>query len=137
MKQLRALLPLLLVIASACGGVDPSSDELGVLEQGLEHTDCTVDYNVVAQFEGGFQANVSVRNDGAASTSWRVTWTFRDGQTVDSAFGAVISQNGSDVTANSVSFNGALSAGNSANFGFIGEQSGTNRIRSLECTMFN
>jgi hypothetical protein len=145
MKHLAALLPLL-VILGACGGVDPSSDELGspelgspelgTLELGLEHSNCTVDYDT-SDFDGSFLASVLLFNDGLAGRSWRVTWTFRDGQIAKGAVSAEIQQEGADVIAEPAG-SGKIGNGASVRFEYVGTlQSDSNRIRSLECTIIS
>jgi mannan endo-1,4-beta-mannosidase len=73
---------------------------------------------VVNQWPGGFQGSVRVTAGGAAITGWTVTWTFANGQTITSAWNTAVTGNGSSVTARNLSYNGAVNAGASTEFGF-------------------
>ncbi|WP_422770824.1 CotH kinase family protein [Plantactinospora sp. WMMC1484] len=95
---------------------------------------CTAAYTVVSQWTGGFQANVRVTAGSSAISGWRVNWTFGNGQTVSQSWEATVTSSGSAVTATNVSHNGALSAGASTNFGFLGTWNGTNSPPTPTCT---
>ncbi|KOX19880.1 cellulose-binding protein [Saccharothrix sp. NRRL B-16348] len=79
---------------------------------------CRVTYKVTNQWWGGFGADVSVTNLGDPITSWRLTWSFAAGQTIGQHWNAKVGQSGAQVTADNVSWNGALGTGASAGFGF-------------------
>ena len=56
---------------------------------------CTATYRVVSQWTGGFQGEVTVRNDTAAATSaWTATFSFADGQQITQAWNATVTQSG-------------------------------------------
>ncbi|MFB7945445.1 cellulose-binding domain-containing protein [Kitasatospora phosalacinea] len=78
------------------------------------------------EWTGGFTAQVSVTNSGAAVSSWKLTWTFPAGQQVTSAWNAQVSQGGTAVTASSLSYNGTVASGGSASFGMQGTWTGSN-----------
>jgi acetylxylan esterase len=95
---------------------------------------CTATYSVVNQWQGGFQANVTVTNGSSARSSWQVGWTFPNGQTITQLWNGTPTQSGSSVTVRNVSFNGNLAAGQSTSFGFTGAWNGTNNApSSLSC----
>ena len=94
---------------------------------------CTATYAIVGQWGGGFQGDVKVTAGGAIN-GWTVTWTFGNGQSIQSAWNATVTSSGSSVTARNVSYNGKLSAGQSTNFGFTGSFSGSNGAPSVSCT---
>jgi endoglucanase len=94
---------------------------------------CSASYTVVGQWPGGFQGDVRVTAGGAGITGWTVTWTYANGQTVTQAWNASVTSSGSAVTARNVSYNGAIGAGGSTTFGFIGSWNGTNSAPSLSC----
>lgn len=97
---------------------------------------CTASYTVVGQWSGGFQAEVSVRNSGAAPTSaWTATFAFGNGQQVTQSWSATVTQAGAAVTARNLSWNGNLAAGGSATFGFISSWTGTNAAPAVSCTL--
>jgi mannan endo-1,4-beta-mannosidase len=70
----------------------------------------------------------------SALSSWKVTWTYANGQTITSGWNANVTQSGSSVTATNASYNGSISAGASTSFGFQGTWSGTNAVPTLTCT---
>jgi endo-1,4-beta-xylanase len=94
---------------------------------------CTATYASTGQWQGGFQAAITVTAGTSAITSWTVTWQFANGQTVTQSWNATVSSSGSLITARNVSYNGALSAGASTQFGFLGSWNGTNSTPALTC----
>uniref|UniRef100_UPI001F366785 cellulose-binding domain-containing protein n=1 Tax=Streptomyces sp. NRRL F-5123 TaxID=1463856 RepID=UPI001F366785 len=91
-------------------------------------TGCQVVYDVTNQWPGGFGANVSVTNLGAPVTSWQLSWTFADGQTVTQMWSGTYTQSGTQVTVANVSWNGSLATGGSTSFGFNGTYTATNPV---------
>lgn len=90
---------------------------------------CAVAYEITNQWQGGFQADVTVRNTGTESVDgWTAQWSFADGQRVDQMWNATFSQSGGTVRASSVEWNAGLEPGASATFGFIGSWTGSNRV---------
>ncbi|MFB9240017.1 cellulose binding domain-containing protein [Plantactinospora siamensis] len=94
---------------------------------------CTASYALAGQWQGGFQATVTVTAGSSAISSWTVTWQWANGQSVTQYWSATITQSGSSVTARNVSYNGTLSAGASAQFGFLGSVNGSNTAPTLRC----
>ncbi|MEU7589953.1 CotH kinase family protein [Micromonospora sp. NPDC049230] len=94
---------------------------------------CTATYTVTSQWTGGFQGEVRVTAGTSAISGWTVTWTFANGQTVTQAWNATVTSQGSAVTARNVSYNGALGAGASTTFGFLGSSAGTPGTPALTC----
>ncbi|MGV9500431.1 cellulose binding domain-containing protein [Streptomyces sp. NPDC003642] len=86
---------------------------------------CRVEYDLVNQWPDGFQATVSVTST-AALDSWRVSWSFRDGQQVGQMWDASVSQDGSRVTATAADYNKSVPAGGDLAFGFISSWRGKN-----------
>ncbi|QKW22379.1 cellulose binding domain-containing protein [Kitasatospora sp. NA04385] len=77
------------------------------------------------EWTGGFTAQVTVTNTGAAVGSWKLSWTFAAGQQVTSGWNAQLSQSGTAVTASSLSYNGTVASGSSVSFGLQGTWSGS------------
>jgi hypothetical protein len=71
----------------------------------------------------------------AAIKGWTVTWTYANGQVVNQAWSAQVTSSGSTVTGTNVGYNGALPAGASTSFGFLGSSNGsTNSVPAVTCS---
>nr|BFE61925.1 cellulase family glycosylhydrolase [Dactylosporangium thailandense] len=86
---------------------------------------CQVTYTT-SDWPGGFTAAITVKNLGDAVSSWTLGWTFAAGQHVDQGWSATYTQSGANVTAASLSYNGALATGASTSIGFNGSWTGSN-----------
>ncbi|WP_199517196.1 non-reducing end alpha-L-arabinofuranosidase family hydrolase, partial [Nucisporomicrobium flavum] len=89
---------------------------------------CSVTYAVSSQWQGGFNADVSVKNLGDPVTSWALRWSFGAGQTVGQAWNASVAQSGSAVTAQNVAYNGSIATNGTVPFGFTGSWTGSNPV---------
>ncbi|MER7756912.1 glycoside hydrolase family 9 protein [Kitasatospora sp. NPDC097643] len=88
---------------------------------------CTVAYRVENSWGNGFTATVTVRNTGTSTVSgWTLGWSFTGDQRVSNAWNATVSQTGATVTARDAGWNGTLTPGASASFGFQATYSGAN-----------
>jgi cellulose 1,4-beta-cellobiosidase len=88
---------------------------------------CNVTYTASNWGGGnGFTASVTINNTGDPITQWTLRFAFPGSQQVTQGWGATWAQSGSQVTAKSLSYNGALGTGASTNIGFNGTFSGTN-----------
>ncbi|MEU7297235.1 cellulose binding domain-containing protein [Streptomyces exfoliatus] len=88
---------------------------------------CKVTYKVTNQWQGGFQADVTLTNTSTTAwTGWKLGWDYPAGQRVGQMWNATPAQTGTAVTAQNVGWNGAVAAGASASFGFTGTWTGTN-----------
>ncbi|NGM13671.1 glycoside hydrolase family 6 protein [Verrucosispora sp. WMMA2044] len=89
-------------------------------------TQCDVTYTT-NDWQGGFTANITIRNVGDAISSWTLGFTFPDAnQRLVQGWSARWSQSGRNVTAQSESWNGNLATGASTSIGFNGSWSGSN-----------
>ncbi|WP_341717332.1 glycoside hydrolase family 6 protein [Micromonospora sp. FIMYZ51] len=89
-------------------------------------TQCSVTYSA-NQWQGGFTANITIRNVGDPLNGWTLGFTFPDAnQRVQQGWSARWSQSGRNVTAQNESYNGSLATGASTNIGFNGSWSGSN-----------
>ncbi|WP_198668690.1 cellulose binding domain-containing protein, partial [Streptomyces triticisoli] len=86
---------------------------------------CQVRYDLTNQWTDGFQAAVTVTTARSLDT-WRVAWSFRDGQRVAHMWDASVAQHGSRVTATAADYNKPVAAGGTLSFGFIGTWQGSN-----------
>ena len=89
-------------------------------------TACSVTYST-NQWQGGFSANITIRNVGDPLNGWTLGFTFPDSsQRVSQGWSATWSQSGSSVTAQSMPWNSSLATGESTSIGFNGTFSGSN-----------
>jgi hypothetical protein len=93
---------------------------------------CAASYRITGQWTGGFQAEVTVQAGAAAINAWQVGWSFPAGQTVSQIWGGTATTTGSATTVQNASWNGALAAGATTTFGFIG--TGAAATPALTCT---
>lgn len=91
---------------------------------------CHVAYSIVNSWPGGFQAAITIQNTGSTAwSSWDLTWTFANGQTVYGLWNGVASKNGANVSVLSYNYNGAIPAGGSySGVGFTGAWNTTNTV---------
>jgi alpha-galactosidase len=88
---------------------------------------CQVTYAITGQWSGGFQGDVTIRNTGnTAVNGWSLRWSFPNGQQITQAWNAGYTQSGAEVTATNVAWNGSISPGGTATFGFIANWTGGN-----------
>jgi poly(3-hydroxybutyrate) depolymerase len=92
---------------------------------------CTAGYRIVGQWQGGFQAEVTVTAGAAALTGWRVSWTFGGGQTLTQVWGGRNTATGSAPAVVNETWNGSLAAGAATTFGFLA--SGAATTPALTC----
>ncbi len=86
---------------------------------------CGVTMTIGSQWAGGFTATVTVTAGSSPLSSWNVGFNLPAGAAITNAWNAQISTSGSSVTATNESYNGSVSAGQSASFGFQGTDTGT------------
>lgn len=87
---------------------------------------CTVDYMISPQNSSAFGAAISITNGSTAITSWTLTWTFANGQTISSLWNGVETQSGSNVMVKNESYNGSIAAnGTLTGIGFNGIWNGS------------
>jgi hypothetical protein len=97
---------------------------------------CEAIYTVPVQFFGGFQGAITIRNTGTTATnSWRLLWTFADGQVIQNLFNGAHTQVGADVTVDSLPWNAVIPAGGSfTGLGFLATWNNvTNTAPQITC----
>jgi hypothetical protein len=119
---------ILVSLVSAGAALLASVTVLVALPAGAAAAGCSVNYAVSSQWPGGFGANVSVTNLGDPLTSWTLTWSFGAGQTVTQAWNTSLTQSGTAVTANNVSYNGSVATNATVSFGFNASWTGSNPV---------
>ncbi|MFI5934154.1 cellulose binding domain-containing protein [Actinoplanes sp. NPDC051494] len=95
---------------------------------------CTASYAVTGQWQGGFQAEITVTAGSRAIAGWTVTWQLPGGQSVTQAWNATVSTSGSTVTATNADYNGAVPAGQNVRFGVLGTTQSTAGTPTAQCT---
>ncbi|MEW2476932.1 cellulase family glycosylhydrolase [Micromonospora gifhornensis] len=86
---------------------------------------CAATYRVVNSWQGGYQAEVTVRNSGTAAIGgWTVNWTAPAGTTISSLWNGRLTTSGTSVTVRNEPYNGQLAASASTTFGLTGNGSG-------------
>ncbi|MEU7874673.1 cellulose binding domain-containing protein [Dactylosporangium sp. NPDC049140] len=86
---------------------------------------CTAQYRTVNSWSGGFQGEVTITAGRSAINGWTATWTLATGQTINQTWNATLTVSGATATARNMSYNAALNANASAQFGFLGTGSPT------------
>jgi hypothetical protein len=83
---------------------------------------CRITYRIVNQWQGGFQADVTITNPGPATINgWTLQWTFANGESVNSLWNAaLVAVSGASVTVRDAGWNATIAPGGSVNFGFTG-----------------
>ena len=96
---------------------------------------CRVDYTANNWGGGGFGGKVKITNLGDALSSWTLKFTFPGTQKVSQGWSANWSQSGANVTATSMSWNGNLGTGASAEIGFNGSYTGSDNVDPASFTL--
>jgi len=87
---------------------------------------CTVDYVISPQNTSAFGAAITIVNGPTAVTSWTLTWSFANGQTISSLWNGIETQSGANVTVKNEPYNGSIAAGGTlSGIGFNGTWNGT------------
>jgi hypothetical protein len=95
---------------------------------------CAATYAITGQWNGGFQAEVTVSNAGtAAITGWTVTWAYANGQRVTQLWNGQLGSAGPSVSVTNAAYNGSLVSNATTSFGFLASASGTNPVPTLSC----
>ncbi|MFE1550558.1 cellulose binding domain-containing protein [Streptomyces sp. NPDC058718] len=103
--------------------------ETGGGDPGTPSGACKVAYKVTNQWQGGFQADVTLTNTSTTAwTGWALGWEYPAGQRIGQMWNATPTQAGTSVTARNAGWNGPVAAGASASFGFTGTWTGTNPV---------
>lgn len=77
---------------------------------------CHIAYDITNQWNTGFQVAITISNTGTTSlSSWTLTWTFPGNQQITNLWNGALTQAGTSVTVNNLSYNGTIPAGGSYN----------------------
>jgi endoglucanase len=117
-------------VLGACALVAGALAAVAVPQAASAASSCTVAYSVVNSWPGGFQAGITITNNGAALTSWALAFTFPNDQQVSGGWDGSYTQSGQYLTVTSESWNGALATGGAVTIGFTGTVGSTNAVPS-------
>ncbi|MBB5782696.1 cellulose binding domain-containing protein [Nonomuraea jabiensis] len=96
---------------------------------------CTATYRTVNTWSGGFQAEVTVRNNGSAPLNgWTVGMTLAAGQAVTNLWGGVATGTSGAISVRNASYNGSLAAGGTTTFGYVAGGNGANAPTGIGCS---
>lgn len=81
---------------------------------------CAAQYQVTSSWQGGYQVQVTVRNDRATTLSgWAVEWTLPQGHRVDDVWNGTLVHGGPEVTVTNADWNAVVKGHASTTFGLI------------------
>ncbi|MBF9134164.1 endo-1,4-beta-xylanase [Plantactinospora sp. S1510] len=96
---------------------------------------CTATFRMANSWSGGFQGEVTVANNGAATLSgWTVHLTLASGQTIVNVWNGTNTGTSGAVSVRNAAYNGTLGANASTNFGFILSGSTNAAPSNISCT---
>jgi cellulase/cellobiase CelA1 len=88
---------------------------------------CVATYAVVSSWPGGFQASVTIADNGtSAINGWTIKWTYPGDQKISQMWSASYTQSGGQVSATNLSYDATIAPGSSVNFGFTGTYASSN-----------
>jgi dienelactone hydrolase len=100
---------------------DPPATDPGPSREGS----CQVDYKVTAKWQGGFLADVTLTNSGAAVDGWTLKFDFPSpGQRLVQGWNGRFMSSDAHLTVSNASWNGSLAANGTAKVGFVGTGNG-------------
>jgi serine/threonine protein kinase len=89
---------------------------------------CEARYDVVNSWPGGYQVQVTVRNNGDGTLSgWTVRWTQPSGQRINDLWNGTLAQDATDVTVTNADWNVTVPAGQETTFSFNASAQGQDR----------
>jgi len=117
--ELNTLITPMSPTPTTTGTTPASTPTPGTMPTGTPTTtsggSCKATYTISSQWSGGFGANIAITNTGTTAwSSWTLTFSFANGQTITQLWNGTVSQSGSAVTVTSASYNGSVAAGASA-----------------------
>jgi len=96
---------------------------------------CSASYSVSNSWQGGFNAAVTVKNNGSATLNgWTVHLTLPSGTSIVSLWNGTNTGTSGAVTVKNASFNGSLGGGASTSFGYTGSGNSSPAPSNISCT---
>ncbi|SCG42207.1 cellulase family glycosylhydrolase [Micromonospora humi] len=115
-----------LLVGGAVGALALAATAVLPSTNAMAATGCAVTYTTNS-WQGGFTANLTIKNLGDPVSAWTLGFTFPDGgQRLVQGWSATWQQSGSAVTGRSLDYNGSLGTGASTTVGFNGSWTGSN-----------
>ena len=113
------------VARDSAGNVSPASAAVTFRTTGNTQTpgSCTATITLVSSWPGGFQAEVKVTAGTSPITSWTAAFAVPSGSSIVNLWSGTPSGSSGAVTVGNAPWNGALGAGQSTSFGFVGSGS--------------
>jgi len=94
---------------------------------------CTASLQVVGTWPGGYQATVTVKAGSKAITGWKTALTLPAGGTAQ-GWSGTFSQSGTTLTVANAAWNGALAAGSTTSYGWVGTGSAPAASTTVSCS---
>jgi len=95
---------------------------------------CGAAYRVTSTWQGGFQGEVTVRNNGSSTLNgWTVKLGLQSGQTLSNVWNGVNSGTSGTVSVKNAPYNGSIGGGGSTTFGFVANGNSA-ATPSVSCT---
>ncbi len=96
---------------------------------------CGAAYRVVNSWGGGFQAEVTVRNAGAAPLNgWTVRMTLGGGQSISNLWSGVNTGSSGAISVKNAAYNGAIPADGTATFGYVANGDSSATPSAVSCS---
>jgi chitin-binding protein len=98
---------------------------------------CTATWAFTGQWQGGYQAEVTVRNPGTGNLNgWRVGWSIPSGTTINSVWNGSLTTDSLNTQAivSNASWNGPIPAGTTRSFGLTANAAGTPTAPPVTCS---
>jgi chitin-binding protein len=98
---------------------------------------CTATWAFTGNWQGGYQALVTVRNPGTTTLSgWHVGWAIPSGTTINSVWNGALSLDslGTQATVGNANWNGSIAPNASQSFGLTANAPGTPTAPALTCS---
>jgi hypothetical protein len=134
-----------ITITGTASGVPTATTTISLTVAAAAATKCQVNYVITQNSSSSFGAVITILNTGTTNwTSWTMTWTFANNQTITSSYGVNLTTSGESITMTPAgSYDAAIAAGAtlSGDIGFQGTWNGTTNavpaisINGTACTM--
>jgi hypothetical protein len=118
-----------ITVTGTATGLTPGTTSFNLVVAPIGGFSCHVSYTITSQWPGGFGASLNIQNTSStAISSWTLTWSFANGQTIPagSLWSGNVAQSGAKVTVTNLSYDGSIPANGSLNsVGFNGTWNNT------------